>query len=647
MRRRRPDAPSPPAADPAAPHQENAPFPLALGDWDYRVQGLLQTDSKMSEILLATNRQGQTVVVKIACVQQRARADANRRAIHNSVTWLQQMRDHPGIAQMQPLWRRGEARWRIWSTPPIFVATLPDWPNNPDFLITEYLAGGTLSRFVGKQPLPIELALSIAHDLAQTLSYLHAHHCVHRDLKPENILFRIPPTPAAKPGQLQPVLIDFGIAARIGEEKLISGSRLWMAPELQTAYEKSLLSVDPTWDVYALGLICCYMLSGIYPQRRQHDYQDYIDYRDRVFQRLRQETANADPAWQQAVAALQQLLTQTLARDPQKRPTAAAFADAMAALLTRMGIVLSKGDPSPKFWHTKLAPALSQAQRQWWLGGLVLLVIFGVLFLALRLHSVQGNDEPVVTPPTATFIRAAATAPTPLLVAANGQNANAQKLPTATQQVTAALRPPTLPPPTSLPPTLAAVPTQAMVATPTLALAVLAQLLTPPTLIQLPPTVAPTATPLPPTATVPPSTATPTPRPPTPTRPLPTATPPPTAVPIGKIRLITPPSGVVSAQERVAFVWEITGAALAPDHCYELVFWDPAKVRDKRSPIGAGRTATGTVNFAKLRDSADSLLPTLARSQAGFDWGVRLVSCTSPQTILQDISEARHYTYQP
>jgi len=30
-----------------------------------------------------------------------------------------------------------------------------------------------------------------------------------------------------------------------------------------------------------------------------------------------------------------------------------------------------------------------------------------------------------------------------------------------------------------------------------------------------------------------------------------------------------------------------------------------------------------------------------------LDWGVRFVSCTDPQTILQDVSETRHYTYQP
>ncbi len=85
---------------------------------------------------------------------------------------------------------------------------------------------------------------------------------MHRDIKPENILFRVLPAADANVEQTLPILIDFGVAAHIGEAKLVSGSRLWMAPELQEAYERHPLAVDPAWDIYALGLILCYMLTG-------------------------------------------------------------------------------------------------------------------------------------------------------------------------------------------------------------------------------------------------------------------------------------------------------------------------------------------------------------------------------------------------
>ena len=125
----------------------DAPAIPPLDDLDYRVRGLLQTDSKMSEILVATDPKAQTVIFKIACVQQRARAETNRRAIHNSVTWMEELRGHTGIAQMQPIRRKDQRGFSAWFAPPTFVATLPTWPGNPEFHIMEYLAGGQLRAF--------------------------------------------------------------------------------------------------------------------------------------------------------------------------------------------------------------------------------------------------------------------------------------------------------------------------------------------------------------------------------------------------------------------------------------------------------------------------------------------------------------------
>lgn len=599
-----------------------------LGDLDYRVQGLLATDSKMSEILLATDRKGRTVVFKIASVQQRVRAETNRRAIHNSVFWLQQMRDHGGIAQLQPIRYQSQRGPRSWFAPPTFVATLPAWPGQPDFLISEYLAGGTLSSFVGKRPLPVDLALTLTYALAQTVAYLHERQCVHRDLKPENVLFRTPPAPTAPPDALQPVLIDFGVAARAGEAKLISGSRLWMAPELQTAHEKNPLPVDPAWDVYALGLICCYMLSGRRPIRRQHDYQDYVDYRDQLFAFLNQEAAGADAAWQEVVAALQKLLTRTLDRDPLRRPTAAAFRNALATILLSMGIT---PPPAPIRTARVYGMAWPKLRHRWrWLG-LVAVCMLGFLFLSRILGGQAASPTPAARPG---MMRANTTAPLEII------RATAAVLPA--QMPSQMVQPKhTVPPPaaTVSPPTLAPLPTIPTDAIPTLAV------------IQLTEQVAPPALPV--------SPFTPAPTPPAPTAtasalfltrsalPIATARPQPTAFTFATIRLLAPQPNMIAAQERVVFSWEAPGTVLALDHCYELVFWDPAHSDDKRSPMGAGRTAKGTVNFRKLSDSPDPLLHALAHSPQGFAWGVRFVSCASPKKVLQDVQEVRHYTYQP
>ena len=240
-----------------------------LDDFHYNAERFIESDSKMSDILLATDERNRAVVLKISAVEQRNRADVNRAAIHNAEAWLKQFRHHRGIISLLPISRKAKTQRRSWFARPTYWATLTQWPSKPDFLALEYLAGDSLKSFVGNKRLGIELSLWIAHHIARSLAYIHKQNCVHRDIKPENILFRLPPTDRPDSAGVLPVIIDFGVAARRGEQKLVSGSRLWMAPELQDAYGRDPLAVEPAWDVYALGLILCYMLTGPPPQAQR------------------------------------------------------------------------------------------------------------------------------------------------------------------------------------------------------------------------------------------------------------------------------------------------------------------------------------------------------------------------------------------
>jgi hypothetical protein len=102
---------------------------------------------------------------------------------------------------------------------------------------------------------------------------------------------------------------------------------------------------------------------------------------------------------------------------------------------------------------------------------------------------------------------------------------------------------------------------------------------------------------------------------------------------------------VTSSQTKVEFQWQMTQQPLAGDHCFELVFWDPANPADKRSPVGAGKNTTGRVDFGLLAASQDPLLSKLARTAQEFRWGVRLVLCDSPRTAVRDVEEERVYKY--
>ena len=327
----------------------------ALDGLEYKAQRFLDSGSKMSEILLAVDRKKRPVILKIACVDQRARAEVNRQAIQTTIDWLQRLGVYAGIIRLRPIAFKGASRLRAWFTPPTYSATLQEWPGQPEFLVMDYLPGGSLRDFVGDKRLDIELALWIAHHIARALAYIHERSCVHRDIKPENILFRVLPTAGANTEQTLPILIDFGVAARIGEAKLVSGSRLWMAPELQEAYERHPLPVDPAWDIYALGLILCYMLTGRRPRQKNYDFYSYELFREQTLAVLDREAAAAEGPKQAVIPPLKQLIDRTLAKDPQTRPSAAEFVAETGLLLSASGRPLPtrEQDNSLPFAHRR------------------------------------------------------------------------------------------------------------------------------------------------------------------------------------------------------------------------------------------------------------------------------------------------------
>ena len=83
-----------------------------------------------------------------------------------------------------------------------------------------YVEGESLrDRLDREKQLPIEDALQIAREVADALSYAHAHGVIHRDIKPENILLE----------SGHAVVADFGIARAIKPPPAASSSprRAW------------------------------------------------------------------------------------------------------------------------------------------------------------------------------------------------------------------------------------------------------------------------------------------------------------------------------------------------------------------------------------------------------------------------------------
>ena len=127
------------------------------------------------------------------------------------------------------------------------------------WIAMELLEGQNLGDYVDEQgPISKETVRQILEQLCHAIAAAHALGIVHRDLKPANVFL----SDARRVGAQKMVkVLDFGVARIIAEKLTVVGAPLgtpnWMSPE-QTRGE----TVTPATDVWALGLIAFYMLTG-------------------------------------------------------------------------------------------------------------------------------------------------------------------------------------------------------------------------------------------------------------------------------------------------------------------------------------------------------------------------------------------------
>jgi serine/threonine protein kinase len=126
-----------------------------------------------------------------------------------------------------------------------------------DYLVMEYVDGGTLADRLARGPLPLDPVLRYGMEIAGALDRAHKKGIVHRDLKPENIMIT---KASAK-------LLDFGLAKTIElheegpletksvTEEQVVGTLPYMAPEQLEGGE-----IDHRVDVFALGCVLYEMI---------------------------------------------------------------------------------------------------------------------------------------------------------------------------------------------------------------------------------------------------------------------------------------------------------------------------------------------------------------------------------------------------
>lgn len=192
-------------------------------------------------------------------------------------------------------------------------------------LVLEYIDGQTLADWVAEcGPLPIAVACEIARQAAEGLAGAHAAGVISRDVKPANIMVA---RSATNPRQLQVKLIDLGLARldddceQITQDGSILGTLPFMAPEQADRPHDA----DHRADLYGLGAALYFSLTGHAPLGDKGSLAEWLR------RLLAQEPRPVRELRPDCPAALEQLVTELLAKDPAQRPASAAVVAARLA----------------------------------------------------------------------------------------------------------------------------------------------------------------------------------------------------------------------------------------------------------------------------------------------------------------------------
>ena len=199
------------------------------------------------------------------------------------------------------------------------------------YLVMELLSGEALDARVarvGKRP-PGEV-LTLLEGILDAVAAVHEAGVLHRDLKPSNVFLIFPPA-----GEAVVKILDFGLA---GEAALdsggghgLTGTPAFMAPERLRGKPATVGS-----DLYALGAIAVYLLTGVAPFGEEPELI--------VARQARGVSAEARPL---APAPFWRPLDRLLAVDPGARPGSAGEALGLVRA-ARQELLQASGESAPR-----------------------------------------------------------------------------------------------------------------------------------------------------------------------------------------------------------------------------------------------------------------------------------------------------------
>lgn len=175
------------------------------------------------------------------------------------------------------------------------------------YIVMEYVDGFNIEQYVQKYgAIPYERATRFMVKILEAMQFVHEKQFVHRDMKPGNIMIR---------NDERVCILDFGIAKDMGSQGggtvigTIIGSDGYMSPEQADGF-----SIDHRADIYALGCVFYYMLTGHHAyDTLSSDFETRSNIANTPFPKLSKHSKKSFPA------KLQEILDHATNRNMMKR----------------------------------------------------------------------------------------------------------------------------------------------------------------------------------------------------------------------------------------------------------------------------------------------------------------------------------------
>jgi len=313
-------------------------------------------------------------------------------AINNEVQVLKQLL-HPNIVRIYPIPMGGRRANPV-------IARDTSLPGSPWFFVMEYLEGGSLQSLLRKNGrLSVDEAAEIACQMGLALAHMHGKGIAHRDVKPDNVLFRS----AVQANQrIEPVLVDFGIAAKLERIGLQAGSIYYMSPERLLLVRGQLpperVTDQSAGDVYGLAAVLYQMLTGRRPFEGKS--QDHIT----------TAILNSEPTLPrkhnpEIPPEVEQLIMDALSKAPIRRPSAEEFVFRLEQLV-----------PAPRIFTPATLEKTSKrggSAVPWAISAFTTLGFLGLLGWNLATGSLPGVGDPAPEVVVTRVVTATESAPNP------------------------------------------------------------------------------------------------------------------------------------------------------------------------------------------------------------------------------------------